>query len=170
MGGHIAPAVESGKGAISPGMTTRLLMVCLGNICRSPTAEAAVRLAIARQGIDAVVESRGTAGWHVGRPADPRTVAHAARRGLDLSGHRARQLVAADLAAFDLILAMDRENLAAMTRLATSTQQAKLGLFLTGGAEVPDPWAGGPEGFEAVLDLCLERAEGLVTGLQGRPM
>jgi len=84
-------------------MTTRLLMVCLGNICRSPTAEGAVRDAIARHGLDATVERRGTAGWHAGRPADPRTIRHAGDRRLDLRGHRARKLVAADLDAFDLV-------------------------------------------------------------------
>lgn len=123
-----------------------------------------MRVAIAHHGVDAVVESRGTAGWHVGKPAAPRTIAHAARRGLDLAGHRARQLSLRDLASFDLILAMDRDNLAAMEQLATPSQRLRLGLFLQDG-EVPDPWSGGPEGFEAVLDLCLARADRLVASM-----
>lgn len=148
-------------------MTTRLLMVCLGNICRSPTAEGAVRDAIARHGVDAVVESRGTAGWHAGRPADPRTITHAGRRQLDLRGHRARKLSAADLDTFDIVYAMDRANLAAIERLRPPRARARIELFLDVEPwEVPDPWSGGPDDFERVLDLCLERAGRLVLRLR----
>jgi protein-tyrosine phosphatase len=150
-------------------MTTRLLMVCLGNICRSPTAEGAVRDAIARHRVDAIVESRGTAGWHAGRPADPRTIGHAGRRQLDLRGHRARPLSRSDLDAFDVVYAMDRANLAAIERLRAPGQRARLELFLDVDPwEVPDPWSGGPADFERVLDLCLERAERLVESLARR--
>jgi protein-tyrosine phosphatase len=179
MGGHIAPASDEGKGAHGlrggrkgptvTSMTTRLLMVCLGNICRSPTAEGAVRDAIARHGVDAVVESRSTAGWHAGRAADPRTIRHAGARRLDLRGHRARKLSAADLDSFDIVYAMDRDNLAAIQRLRAPTHRATVELFLDAEPwEVPDPWSGGPADFERVLDLCLDRADRLVRQLAGR--
>lgn len=128
-----------------------------------------MRDAIARHGVDAVVESRGTAGWHAGRPADPRTIRHAGERRLDLRGHRARKLSAADLGAFDVVYAMDRDNLAAIERLRTPTTRAKVELFLDAEPwEVPDPWSGGPADFERVLDLCVDRADRLVRQLPPR--
>jgi len=148
-------------------MTIRLLMVCLGNICRSPTAEAAVRAVITARGMDATVESCGTAGYHEGKGADPRTIAHAARRGLDLRRHRARQLRPGDFAAFDRIYVMDEANLADLTRVCPAEHLQKVVLFL-GDAEVPDPWSGGPADFERVLDLCQARAGQVVTALSPR--
>lgn len=128
-----------------------------------------MRDAIARHGVDAIVESRGTAGWHAGRGADLRTIRHAGERRLDLRAHRARQLTAADLDAFDFVYAMDRDNLGAIERLRAPGQRARIELFLDGAPwEVPDPWSGGPADFERVLDLCLDRADRLVRQLAGR--
>jgi protein-tyrosine phosphatase len=149
-------------------MTMRLLMVCLGNVCRSPTAEAAVRAVITARGMNATVESCGTAAYHEGKGADPRTIAHAARRGLDLRRHRARQLRPGDFAAFDSIYAMDEANLADLTRQCPPEHLQKVALFL-GDAEVPDPWSGGPADFERVLDLCQGRADQLLTTALGTP-
>lgn len=137
-------------------MTVRLrvLMVCLGNICRSPTAEAVLRHKLAAAGLDRHVEvdSAGTGGWHVGDPPDARSQRHALRRGYDLSALRARRVAEADFERFDLILAMDEDNLADLERLRPDGGgRAELRLFA--GRPVPDPYAGGPAGFEAVLDL-----------------
>ncbi|MFO1396066.1 MAG: low molecular weight protein-tyrosine-phosphatase [Burkholderiales bacterium] len=138
---------------------TRVLFVCLGNICRSPTAEVVFRDTAARAGLAHVtVASAGTGNWHVGRPPDPRAIAHAARRGYALEHLRARQFSAADFARFDYVFAMDRGNLAALSALRPATFGGHLGLFLDGPAgpparDVPDPYTGGPPGFEHVLDL-----------------
>lgn len=138
----------------------RILFVCLGNICRSPTAEAVFRTIAAREAPELALEvdSAGTAGYHVGEPPDPRTRAAASRRGYDLSGLRARILEPKDFERFDLILAMDRENLSVLQRRAPATARSRVRLFMefapeTGTAEVPDPYYGGPNGFEEVLDL-----------------
>ncbi len=141
----------------------RVLMVCKGNICRSPTAEAAL-VAAAREASrdDIVVESRGTTDWHQGKGADPRTIAHAKKRGLDLSRHRARQVTLDDMERFDVVYAMDHDNRDKLVRLLTSHDAmalaGKIAMFLADDAEVPDPWYGGPDGFEHVLDLCQARA------------
>lgn len=145
-------------------MTARLhvLMVCLGNICRSPTAEAVLRHRLVAAGLDALVEvdSAGTGDWHVGDPPDMRSQRHAARRGYDLSALRARRVSEADFARFDLILAMDQDNLADLERLQPEGGRAELRLFAD--APVPDPYAGGPAGFELVLDLA-EAASDVLT-------
>ncbi len=117
--------------------------------------------ALAAGRADIVVESRGTAAYHEGKGADPRTVAHAARRGLDLKRHRARQVTVADVQAFDVVYAMDRQNLADLRAMAGPEHAHKLALFL-GDDEVPDPWSGGAADFERVLDLCVARAAVLV--------
>ena len=145
----------------------RILMVCLGNICRSPTAAAALRAAAAEAGVAVEVDSAGTAGWHEGKGADPRTIEHARRRGLDLTAHRARRIRDDDFAAFDRVYAMDRANLRALVQRAPPTLQGRIALFL-GDEEVPDPWAGGPGDFERVLDLCLAASRGIVTALARR--
>ncbi len=138
----------------------RVLCVCLGNICRSPTAEAVLRDLAAREapGLITAVDSAGTAAYHVGEPPDRRSVAAAARRGYDLSALRARRVHQSDFQAFDLILAMDRANLAVLTRAAPHGARARIELFLAfapdlGVDEVPDPYYGGDDGFEHVLDL-----------------
>ncbi len=132
----------------------RVLMVCLGNICRSPTAEAVLRAKLEASGLAerVVVDSAGTGDWHIGNPPDPRSQRHAAKRGYDLSALRGRQVGEADFRRFDLILAMDEDNLADLQRLApASAHRAELCLFAQ--VEVPDPYMGGAAGFERVLDL-----------------
>lgn len=153
-------------------MTHHVLLVCLGNICRSPTAEGVVRAIAAREfpGIGVQVDSAGTANYHVGEPPDRRTVSAARRRGYDLGSLRARQVVAADFENFDYVLAMDRANLAELERMARGAGRAQVGLFLEfapdcGADEVPDPYYGGQEDFERVLDLCETGARGLLRRL-----
>ncbi|HEY1099006.1 MAG TPA: low molecular weight protein-tyrosine-phosphatase [Myxococcota bacterium] len=131
----------------------RLLMVCLGNICRSPTAEATVRREAQRRGVDVVVASCGTGGWHAGEGADARTIRHAKKRGIDLEPHRARQLHDDDFAAFDHIFVMDAQNLSDVLARCPPEHHGKVRRFL-GDDDVPDPWFGGADGFERVLDLC----------------
>ncbi len=132
----------------------KVLMVCLGNICRSPTAEAVLRAKLEAAGLGAQVsvDSAGTGDWHIGNPPDPRSQRHAAQRGYDLSALRGRQVAEADFHRFDLILAMDRNNLGDLQRLAPGGgHRAELHLFAP--VEVPDPYTGGAAGFEHVLDL-----------------
>jgi len=167
--GTIHGAFEEGN---EQSMTRRVLFVCLGNICRSPTAEGVVRAIAAREfaSLEIEVDSAGTADYHVGEPPDRRTVAAAHRRGYELSGLRARQLQRADFERFDFVLAMDRANLAELVDRQPSSGQARLGLFLdyapeTGVAEVPDPYYGGVEDFERVLDLCEAGARGMLARL-----
>jgi protein-tyrosine phosphatase len=150
----------------------RVLFVCLGNICRSPTAEGVLRAIAAKEypGLTLDVDSAGTADYHVGEPPDRRTVAAARRRGYDLAGLRARQMQPDDFRAFDYVLAMDRANLEALERLQPGDSRARLALFLEFSAdasalEVPDPYYGGIEDFERVLDLCESAARGLLDRL-----
>jgi protein-tyrosine phosphatase len=153
-------------------MTTRVLFVCLGNICRSPTAEGVLRAIAAREspGLKLEIDSAGTAHYHVGEPPDRRTVAAARRRGYDLAGLRARQVTSEDFDRFDYLLAMDQANLEELERQRPGGATTKLALFLefAPGAqtlEVPDPYYGGVEDFERVLDLCEEAARGLLRRL-----
>lgn len=152
----------------------KVLFVCLGNICRSPTAEAVFRHVLAHEGADlrVVVDSAGTHGYHIGEPPDPRTQAAAARRGIDMSGLRARQVHADDFEEFDLILAMDRENLAELKRRSPARLHDRVQLFLEYTAlterEVPDPYYGGEAGFEQVLDLVEQASRGLLDDLRRR--
>lgn len=150
----------------------RILVVCLGNICRSPTAEAALREALADAGLgDRVqVDSAGTGTWHLGEPPDPRMTAAAAVVGLDLRG-RARKVSVDDFAEFDLILAMDRGNLDDLRRLAPDVAAAgRVRLFreFEQGAdreEVPDPYYGGEDGFTRVVQIVRVGARGVVAWL-----
>jgi protein-tyrosine phosphatase len=152
----------------------RVLFVCLGNICRSPTAEGVLRVLAAREAPDLMLEvdSAGTAGYHIGEPPDPRTRAAAARRGYDLSTQRARVVEPADFERFDLILAMDRENLRVLRRRAPAGAHERLRLFLefapqaADPEDVPDPYYGGPNGFEQVLDLVESASRGLLAHLR----
>ncbi|MBY6264226.1 low molecular weight phosphotyrosine protein phosphatase [Azospirillum sp. 412522] len=139
----------------------KVLFVCTGNICRSPTAEGMFRQLADRAGFGGRVaaDSAGTHSYHVGEPPDPRTVRAALARGVDLSALRARKVAAADFTRFDHILAMDHGHLAQLRRIAPPGATAALRLFLDdaaalAGQEVPDPYYGGPDGFERVLDLC----------------
>jgi protein-tyrosine phosphatase len=151
----------------------RILLVCLGNICRSPTAEAALREALAGAGFDGIVEvdSAGTGDWHVGEPPDRRMAAAAAEAGLRLEGV-ARRIQPADFHRFDLVLAMDRANLRKLHALAPDEDsRAKIRLFRefepgADGDEVPDPYYGGADGFARVVEIVRAGARGLVDHLR----
>ena len=149
-----------------------VLFVCLGNICRSPTAEQVFRAAAQRAGIASrlTIDSAGTGDWHVGNPPDYRSIAHAAMRGYDLAGLRARQVEHRDFARFDWILAMDGMVLDTLTRMRPAGSAGYLGLFLDlaphlGRREVPDPYDRGADEFETVLDLVEAASEALVARL-----
>ncbi|EYS88089.1 phosphotyrosine protein phosphatase [Cupriavidus sp. SK-4] len=154
--------------------TYAILMCCMGNICRSPTAEGVLRAKLAAAGLDALVEldSAGTHEYHLGRAPDPRTQHHALQRGYDLSALRARKVGLPDFDRFDLILAMDRENLAGLARLRPDAG-AKLRLLMSFATrhdanEVPDPYYGEGDGFERVLDYIEDACDGLVAELRQR--
>ena len=147
----------------------KVVFVCLGNICRSPTAEGVFRALVERAGLDGriTVDSAGTGGYHVGQPPDPRARAAARRRGIEIGRARARQATAADFRAFDYVLAMDRDNHAHLARLCPPGEERRLGLFLDyapefGRDDVPDPYYGGGGGFEEVLDLIEAASRGLL--------
>jgi protein-tyrosine phosphatase len=149
-------------------------MVCLGNICRSPTAEAVFRAQVTAAGLGHLIEvdSAGTSDWHLGEPPDPRSMRAAAERLYDLSPLRARQFSANDFEDFDYILAMDQQNLAALEERCPVSYQEKLGLFLdygnTGWDEVPDPYNADKDGFDLVLDLVETACADLLATLQAR--
>ena len=153
--------------------TRRILFFCMGNICRSPTADGVMRAKLAAAGLDIEVDSAGTHGYHVGAPPDDRSQAHARRRGYDLSPLRARQLVARDFERFDLVLAMDADNLAHAERLCPPAERHRLKLLLDyaphlGKRHVPDPSYGGAAGFEEVLDLVEAACDGVLATLRRR--
>lgn len=145
---------------------TRMLFVCLGNICRSPTVEAVARAEFARAGWDVEVDSAGTAGYHVGEPPDPRSIAVGAAHGYDLSPLRARKIAADDFRRFDRVFAMDRDNLRALRALRPH-DGVEPELFL-GDREVPDPYYGDASGFECVVMLAREGVAALVDELRAR--
>ena len=151
----------------------RLLVVCLGNICRSPVAEGVLRARIAASTLAGQVEldSAGTGDWHVGQPPDRRAVANAAEHGIDISGLRARQLAAADYRRFDWLLCADRSNLRDVRARAPHDASARSALLLdwTGveaEGEVPDPYTGGAAQFEHVYQLLDRAADGLIARLR----
>jgi protein-tyrosine phosphatase len=153
----------------------RVLFVCLGNICRSPTAEAAFRAIAAREAPELGIEadSAGTAAYHIGHPPDARSQEAARRRGYDLAPLRARKVQLADFDDFDLVLAMDRENLDDLRAIAPPRSHERIRLFLEFAPdaeerEVPDPYYGGPKGFEQVLDFVEAASHGLVRHLRKR--
>lgn len=157
-------------------MARRILFVCLGNICRSPTAEGVFRQLAAREApeLEIDVDSAGTADYHIGSAPDARSQRAAKRRGIDLSGLRARQVTAADFSTFDLVLAMDRANLIELEAMAPRRSAATLRLFMDYApelavGEVPDPYYGGAAGFDRVLDLCEAASRGLLAALQKGP-
>lgn len=152
----------------------RVLFVCMGNICRSPTAEGVFRLHLERAGMSDVVEadSAGTHAYHVGEPPDPRSQKAAAKRGYELGHLRARRVTTADFLRYDYILAMDRDNLRVLREACPEEEHHRMGLLLDyakniAEGEVPDPYYGGPEGFERVLDLIEHGSAGLIERLQG---
>ena len=154
---------------------TRVLFVCTGNICRSPTAEGVARHFIDTGGLGDLIEvdSAGTHGYHVGEAPDPRTRKVAQQRGYDLSALRARQREVFDFQRFDLVLAMDRGHLEAMRRLCPEVYRPRLALFMdyapdSAFDEVPDPYYGGPRGFDVVLDMCESGVRGLLDTLSAR--
>ncbi|WP_111496448.1 low molecular weight protein-tyrosine-phosphatase [Marinobacter bohaiensis] len=146
----------------------RVLFVCMGNICRSPTAHGVFQARVEQAGLaDSIeIDSCGTGAWHIGEPPDERAMAAARKRGYDLSTIRARQLKSADLDHFDYVLVMDRDNLARSRSLASSRRtQPELFLTYAGDSpvdEVPDPYYGGGDGFEFVLDLVESACDGLI--------
>ena len=153
------------KPAVRP---IRILFVCLGNICRSPTAQGVFLHYVREAGLEneIVIDSAGTGDYQIGCPPDPRACSAAAQRGYDVSGHIARQVTREDFAEFDYVLAMDEENLRALKRLCAAEHVRKVRLFTEfsskGASAVPDPYIGGPEGFELVLDLVEDAARGLL--------
>ncbi|HZR69080.1 MAG TPA: low molecular weight protein-tyrosine-phosphatase [Burkholderiales bacterium] len=150
----------------------RVLFVCTGNICRSPTAEGIFLKLVRDAGLEAKVlaDSAGTHGYHVGEPPDLRTCEAATRRGYDLTGLRARKFERADFHRFDLVLAMDRENHSHLARLVPPTEGHKLKMMMEYARrfrepEVPDPYYGGSRGFELVLDMLEDASRGLLETL-----
>lgn len=148
-----------------------VLFVCMGNICRSPTAEGVFRHHVEKAGLSDrfLIDSAGTHAYHVGEPADRRARAAAERRGMSLEGIHARRVAAEDYERFDYIVAMDEDNLARLREEAPEEHSAQIRLFLefTEGSEseVPDPYYGGAAGFERVLDLVEEASRGLLETL-----
>ncbi len=156
-------------------MIRRVLFVCLGNICRSPTAEAVFRDLVAREapGLGVEADSAGTEGYHSGSGPDERSIAAAARRGIDMRGLRARTVTPDDFERFDLLLAMDQQNYRRLLQIAPPGRRDRVRLFLEyapglGRREVPDPYSGGAAGFEEVLDLVEAAARGLLATLGNR--
>ena len=148
-----------------------LLFVCLGNICRSPLAEAAFRDAAAHGRLEAVAESAGTGAWHVGNPPDPRSVAVALRHGIDISGKRARSMHGADFTSFDHILALDPANLRDLLAMAPARSTARIGLLMDhgpgcAGQAVRDPYYGSAADFDAVWEQVRRAADALVATLK----
>ena len=153
---------------------TSVLFVCLGNICRSPTAHGVFETLVQQRGLQQRIEvdSCGTGNWHVGEAPDRRATAEAQRRGYDLSHLRARQVAPGDFSHFDYILAMDQANLSHLQDMSPQDYKGHLGLFLpfADGAiaqEVPDPYYGGDEGFTRVLDMIEQASEGLLREIVG---
>ena len=150
---------------------TSILFVCMGNICRSPTAEGVFRHRAARAGLALDIDSAGTHAYHVGSAPDQRSMRHALKRGYDLSGQRARQVAPADFETFDHILAMDHDNLERLQAHCPPQYRHKLDLFMRYATQcqsdvVPDPYYGGDQGFDLVLDYVEDAADGLIAMLQ----
>ena len=153
----------------------RVLFCCMGNICRSPTAQGVFAHLVRRRSLEWMIEvdSAGTHGYHIGSAPDPRALSAALKRGIDISDQRARMLTSADFAEFDYVLVMDRENMAIAEEICSPTHAEKLQLLLSyaphlGIEEVPDPYYGGAAGFERVLDMIEAASEGLLNRILER--
>ena len=151
----------------------RVLFVCLGNICRSPTAQGVFESLIAAEGLEDVIgaDSAGTGTYHLGQPPDDRAAAAAALRGIDLSRYRARQVTIEDFHDFHLVLAMDRSNHDALSRIVPAGKEDRLRMFLDfapglGIDEVPDPYYGGEGGFEEMLDIIEAGGRGVLAHIR----
>jgi protein-tyrosine phosphatase len=152
-------------------MIPSILFVCLGNICRSPLAEGALRAEAARLGLDLIVDSAGTGDWHAGEPPDDRAIAVADRNGVDISGLRARQVRPADFRRFTHVIALDHDNLASLRKLLPADATAELSLLLDHvegreGQAVTDPWFGDAAGFEITWTEVTAAARTLARRLQ----
>lgn len=152
--------------------STSVLVVCLGNICRSPLAEAALRNEAANAGIDMVVDSAGTSDWHIGKGPDPRATALALRYGIDISRYQARQICEEDFDRFDMIFALDHENLANIQSVAPPAHKAQLSLLMDvvpgcEGQPVADPYFGDDAGFEVTWSEVQAAAQALVRRIAG---
>ena len=153
------------------GRRPAVLFVCLGNICRSPTAEAVFRARAGAACIDVEIDSAGTGNWHVGKPPDPRAQAAGEARGYDLSALRARQVKAGDFTRFDLILAMDEDNYEILQLKAPEDARERIVMMMDFASRpsersVPDPYYGGDEGFARVLDMLEDASDGLIAHLK----
>ncbi|WP_425408046.1 low molecular weight protein-tyrosine-phosphatase [Hyphococcus sp.] len=148
---------------------TKVLFVCLGNICRSPAAEGVLRAKSRERGMKLTIDSAGTGGWHAGDPPDGRMIEAAARRGYDISYQRARQVEFSDFYEFDYLLPMDLSNMSNLLEAAPPNRTCDIRLFLDFSQgetrETPDPYYGAGDGFERVLDLIEDGAEGFLDHL-----
>jgi protein-tyrosine phosphatase len=155
--------------AFAQGGSLTVLMICMGNICRSPTAEGVLRSKLVQAGLQSqvVVDSAGTHAWHRGEPPDPRSIAHAQKRGYDLTGLRARPVTRVDFESCDVILAMDWNNLELLQDQCPPTHRTKIGRLSQYAQRyadpvIPDPYEGGSAGFDHVLNLVEDACDGFV--------
>ena len=168
----LQPGASENVNAAEP--STRVLMVCMGNICRSPTAEGVLRAKLQQAGLQAsvLVDSAGTHGYHTGEPPDPRAVRHAAQRGYDIAGQHARPVAPVDFERFHWLLAMDEDNLAWLNKRAPEGHSARIELLMPYSLRhpsqrvVPDPYYGAGAGFDQVLDLIEDACDGVIRRLQ----
>jgi len=164
---------QENEGDLKFSMHTKILFICMGNICRSPTAEGVVKEKLKAVGLDAQVltDSAGTHDYHVGNPPDRRAQEAAKKRGYDLSGLRARQVNVRDFSEFDYVLAMDRDNHDMLMALCPEPLKQRVRLFLSFSRrypdqEVPDPYYGGSQGFDQVLNMVEDAADGLIAAIR----